>query len=63
MLRVGANKPNIVKFPESQWKSEEFIGRLGNRIMYVTTEYQCWRLDATKCESVPICYSHSAPGL
>ena len=34
------NKPAIAKFLVSQWKTEAFRGRLGNRIMYVTTEDQ-----------------------
>ena len=40
LLSVIANKPGIVKFLVSQWKTEAFRGRLGNRIMYVTTEDQ-----------------------
>ncbi|KAK3747396.1 hypothetical protein QZH41_012092, partial [Actinostola sp. cb2023] len=53
LLSVTANKPEIVKFLVSQWKTEAFRGRLGNRVMYVTTEDQCWRLDAATCEPVP----------
>ena len=53
LLSVTANKPEIVKFLVSQWKTEAFRGRLGNRIMYVTTEDQCWRLDADTCDPVP----------
>ena len=53
LLSVTANKPEIVKFLVSQWKTEAFRGRLGNRIMYVTTEDQCWRLDAATCDPVP----------
>jgi len=53
LLSVTANKPEIVKFVVSQWRTEAFRGRLGNRIMYVTTEDQCWRLDAATCEPVP----------
>ena len=37
LLSVIANKPGIVKFLVSQWKTEAFRGRLGNGIMYVTT--------------------------
>ena len=40
LLSVIANKPGIVKFLVSQWKTEAFRGRLGNGIMYVTTEDQ-----------------------
>ena len=36
-----------------KWKTEAFRGRLGNRIMYVTTEDQCWRLEAATCDPVP----------
>ena len=53
LLGVTANKSEIVKFLVSQWKTESFRSRLGNRIMYVTIEDQCWRLDATTCELVP----------
>ena len=53
LLSVTVNKPEIVKFLVSQWKAEAFRGRLGNRTMYVTTEDQCWRLDAAACEPVP----------
>jgi len=53
LLSVTANKPEIVKFLVSQWKTEAFRGRLGNRTMYVTTEDQCWRVDAATCEPVP----------
>ena len=53
LLSITANKPEIVKFLVPQWKTEAFRGRLGNRTMYVTTEDQCWRLDAAACEPVP----------
>ena len=53
LLSVTANKPEIVKFLVSQWKTEAFRDRLGNRTMYVTTEDQCWRVDAAACEPVP----------
>ena len=42
LLSVTANKPEIVKFLVSQWKTDTFRGRLGNRIMYITIEEQCW---------------------
>ena len=53
LLSVTANKPEIVKFLVSQWRTLAFRVRLDNRIMYVTTEDQCWRLDAATCEPVP----------
>lgn len=53
LLSVTANKPEIIKFLVSQWTTEAFRGRLGNRIMYVTNEDKCWRLDASRCEIVP----------
>ena len=53
LLSVTANKPEIVKFLVLHWRTLAFRGRLGNRIMYVTTEDQCWRLDAATCEPVP----------
>ena len=34
-------------------QEETFRSRLGNRIMYATTEDQCWRLDAATFEPVP----------
>ena len=34
-------------------QEETFRNRLGNRIMYATTEDQCWRLDAATFEPVP----------
>ena len=40
LLSVIANKLGIVKLLVSQWKTEAFRGRLGNGIMYVTTEDQ-----------------------
>ena len=33
-------------------KTESFRGTLGNWIMYVKTEDQCWRLDEATCEPV-----------
>jgi len=53
LLSVTANKPEIVKFLVLQWRTLAFRGRLGNRIMYVTTEDQCWRLDVATCEPAP----------
>ena len=53
LLSVIANKPEIVKFLVSQWNTDAFRGRLGNRTMYVTTEDQCWRVDRVTCEPVP----------
>lgn len=52
LLSVTSNKPEIVKFLVSQWKREAFRGRFSNRIMYVTTEDQCWRLDEATCNPV-----------
>ena len=46
-------RPRAVKFLVLKWKTEAFRGRLGNRTMYVTTEDQCWRVDAATCEPVP----------
>ena len=60
LLSVTANKSGIVKFFVSQWKTEAFRGRLGNRTMYMTTEDQCWRVDAAACKSVPeLLYNHN----
>ena len=53
LLSVTANKSEIVKFLVSQWKTDTFRGRLGNRIMYITIEEQCWRLEARTCAPVP----------
>ena len=53
VLSVTANKPEIVKFLVSQWKTESSRGRLGNRTMYATTEDQYWRVDPAACEPVP----------
>ena len=53
LLSVIANKPGIVKFLVPQRKTEAFRGRLGNRIMCVTTEDQWWRVDAAACEPGP----------
>ena len=40
LLSVITNKPGIVNFLVSQWKTEAFRGRLVNHITYVTTEDQ-----------------------
>ena len=53
LLSVTPNKPEIVKFLVSQWRTEAFRGRLGNCTMYMTTEDQCWRVDGVTCEPVP----------
>ena len=53
LLSVTANKPEIVKFLVSQWKTDTFRSRLGNRIMYIPIEEQCWQLDVRTCEPVP----------
>ena len=53
LLSVTANKPEIVKFLVSQWKTDTFRSRLGNCIMYITIEEQCWQLDVRTCEPVP----------
>ena len=52
LLSVTANKPEIVKFLVLQ-KTTPFRDGLSNRTMYVTTEDQCWRVDAAACEPVP----------
>ena len=49
LLSVTANKPEIVKFLVSQ-KTTPFRDGLSNRTMYVTTEDQCWRVDAAACD-------------
>ena len=53
LLSVTAKKPEIVKFFVSQWKTDTFRSRLGNRIMYITIEEQCWQLDVRTSEPVP----------
>jgi len=53
LLSVTSNKPEIVKFLVSEWRKETFRGKLGNRILYVTTEDHCWRVNADTCEPVP----------
>ena len=53
LLSVTANKPEIVKFLVSQWQTDTFRSRLGNRIMYITIEEQCWQLDVRTCKPVP----------
>ena len=53
LLSVTANKPEIAKFFVSQWKTDTFRSRLGNCIMYITIEEQCWQLDVRTCEPVP----------
>ena len=53
LLSVTTNKHEIVKFFVSQWSSETFRSKIGNQIMYVTAEDQCWRLDADTCQPVP----------
>ena len=52
LLSVTANKPEIVKLLVSQWKTDAFRSRLGNRIMYITIKEQ-WQLDVRMCEPVP----------
>ena len=59
LLSVTANKPEIVKFLVSQWKTDASRSRLGNRIMYITIKEQCWQLDVRTCEPVPeLQYNH-----
>ena len=38
LLSVTSNKTEIVRFLVSQWKTEAFRSKLGDRKMYVTTE-------------------------
>lgn len=63
LLSVTGNKPEIVKFLVSQWKTDAFRSRLGNRIMYITIKEQCWQLDVRTCEPVPgsPCSPHGWP--
>ena len=44
LFSVTANKRDIVKLLVLKCKVEAFRGRLGNRITYMTTADQCWRL-------------------
>ena len=54
LFSVTANKRDIVKFLVLKYKIEALRGRLGNRITYVTTADQCWRLARlARCEPVP----------
>ena len=54
LFSVTANKRDIVKFLVLKCVIEAFRGRLGNRITYMTTANQCWRLARpARCESVP----------
>ena len=44
VLTVFSNKIEIVKFLVSQWKTEEFRRKLGERKWFVTTHHECWKL-------------------
>ena len=52
-LTISSNKSELVKFLVSQWKKSEFREKLGEKVMFVTEEDQCWKLESTSCDKVP----------
>ena len=53
LLSVTSNKIEIVTFLLLQWSNPEFRSKLVVRIMYVTSEDQCWKLTSSASELVP----------
>ena len=54
-LSVFSNKAELVKFLLEQWQSEELRLRrlkLSDCTMYVTCEYECWKLNSADSERV-----------
>ena len=52
-LSVPKNKTEVVTFLLSQWKTEHFRSKLGQRLLYVTEENLCWKISRYDCELVP----------
>ena len=52
-LSVSENKTEIVKFLVSEWKKLSFMDKLFNKILYVTENKLCWKLDMFGNELVP----------
>ena len=44
ILSVPKNKTEVVTFLLSQWKTEHFRSKLGQRLLYVTEENLCWKI-------------------
>ena len=51
-LSVFSNKAELVKFLLGQWQSEEIRLKLSDCTMYVTCEYECWKLNSADSERV-----------
>ena len=52
-LALPCNKTEIVKFLVSFWKKPECTAKLGQRVLYVTQEEECWELTSSSIDIVP----------
>ena len=52
-MSVSKNKTEVVTFLLSQWKTEQFRSKLGQRLLYVTEENLCWKIRLHDSELVP----------
>ena len=51
-LKDGSNKNCFIDFVVNQWKSETYLSRLNNKIMYATSGVHCYKLTANGVENV-----------
>ena len=43
-MPVPKNKTEVVKFLVSQWKTDYFRSKLGQRLLYMTEDKLCWKI-------------------
>ena len=53
ILSVAANKTEVVRFLVGQWKEKRFRDKLNDRILYVTEEEKCWKINMMAVTLVP----------
>ena len=52
VLKEIMNKNSLIHFIVEQWKMEESRKKIGNRILYVTCQENCYRIDVNGVQPV-----------
>ena len=55
MEKVVKNKTSLIKFLSEEWKTKEYSERLQRegKVLYVTSEKECWKITSARNDQVP----------
>jgi hypothetical protein len=47
-----SNKTNLISFLVSEWKKTKYTGKLGNKILFLTSDENCYRITQNSCQEM-----------